>query len=428
MADDKKDIYKLTLEDLVHSMTGTGAPAAYYYNQLKTIDELLERDKIREKDGFPRKIRLGRLIKPGKGGKNSIIMVPTTVEEKFYHGDVPVKKSDQESDSQGEGDGQDQMAGTGDGDEGDIIGEAPIHQEGPGDGGAGQGDGEGHDITSHAYDLGKILTEKLQLPNLKDKGKKKTFTRFKYDLTDKNRGFGQVLDKKATLKRIIRTNQSLGRLDDPASIDTTRFLIDPRDRVYRILSREKDYESQALIFFLRDYSGSMYGKTTEVVISQHLMIYSWLTYQYENRVETRFILHDSEAKEVPDFYTYYNLSIAGGTYIASAYKLVNELVKKEGLARDYNIYIFHGTDGDDMDSQGDEALEEMREMLTYASRIGITVVSSGYRDPGNTTVESYMGDSGLLREKKDLLRLSSIPESADERTIIDGIKDLVSEE
>jgi len=33
--------------------------------QLQTMDELLARDKQREKDGFPRRIRIGRLIRPG---------------------------------------------------------------------------------------------------------------------------------------------------------------------------------------------------------------------------------------------------------------------------------------------------------------------------------------------------------------------------
>ena len=40
-----------------------------------------------------------------------------------------------------------------------------------------------------------------------------------------------------------------------------------------------------------------------------------LLYQYAMQVETRFILHDTEAKEVPDFYTYYNSKVAGGTQV-----------------------------------------------------------------------------------------------------------------
>jgi hypothetical protein len=52
---------------------------------IKSLDELLERDRQREEDGFPRKIRMGRLVKPGRGGKGKVVVVPTTVEEKFIH-------------------------------------------------------------------------------------------------------------------------------------------------------------------------------------------------------------------------------------------------------------------------------------------------------------------------------------------------------
>ena len=61
------------------------SPQSTYINRLRSIDELLDRDKQREKDGFPRKIQVGRLVKPGKGDKEKIVVVPTTVEEKFLH-------------------------------------------------------------------------------------------------------------------------------------------------------------------------------------------------------------------------------------------------------------------------------------------------------------------------------------------------------
>ena len=311
-------------------------PRAGYTSNIRSLDELLERDRLREKDGFPRKIQVGRLIKPSRG-ESKVVVVPTTVEEKLIHDPRFEPEEDGEEGASG---------GTGEGEEGDVIGEQPVRPEGEsGEGGAGQGEGGAHEIESSAYDLGKILTEKFELPNLKEKGKKRSLTRYTYDLTDRNRGFGQVLDKKATLRKILETNIGLGRVGDPADIDTSDFLVAPDDRVYRILSREKDYESQALVFFVRDYSGSMMGKATELVCSQHVMIYSWLLYQYERQVETRFILHDTDAREVKDFYTYYNSRVAGGTRVAAALGLVNEIVEQESLARDYNIYVFHGTDG-----------------------------------------------------------------------------------
>ena len=397
------------------------SPILSYQAQLGTLDELMERDSQREQDGFPRKIRIGKLVKPSKGGAaKKVVVVPSTVEEKFVH--------DPNFKQQEEGGGG--AGGSGDGEEGEVIGEQPVRpQEGEGEGtGPGGGDGENHEIESNAYDLGKVLTEQFQLPNLKNKGKKRSLTRYTYDLTDLNRGFGQILEKKATLRKIIQTNIALGRIrGEGADIDPDDFLVSPRDKVYRILSREKDFESQAMIFFLRDYSGSMSGKPTDVVVSQHVMIYSWILYQYAGQVESRFILHDTEAKEVDDFYTYYNSRVAGGTKVSSAFKMVNEIVQKENLAKDYNIYVFHGTDGDDWDTEGKEALPEIEHMLTYANRLGVTIAENSYGPGGESEVEKYLKKSGLLEKKPGLIRLDVMSENDDEPRIIEGIRKLISE-
>ena len=413
------DDLKLTLPNSVYEYDDLSAlqsviPLHGSYNaSIHSIDDLLERDKQREEDGFPRKIQVGRMIKPGRGGKDKIVVVPTTVEEKFIH-DSSFKPSE-----------EDPSGGSGEGEEGEVIGEQPVRGE-SGEGGAGEGGGGQHEIESSAYDLGKVLTEQFELPNLKDKGKKRSLTRYTYDMTDRHRGFGQILDKKATLRKIVETNISLGRLPDIENIDPTRFLIAPHDKIYRILSREKDYESQALVFFLKDYSGSMLGKPTELVVSQHVLIYSWLLFQYARQVETRFILHDTDATEVPDFYTYYNSEVAGGTKVASAYRLVNEIVEKEGLVRDYNIYVFHGTDGDDWDSDGKETLPELERMLSFSNRVGITIASYSAGAGKKSTVETYINGSRLQEQKPDLLRLDVMEESADEARLIEGIKKLIS--
>jgi uncharacterized sporulation protein YeaH/YhbH (DUF444 family) len=387
-----------------------------YAAGLRSLDELLERDRQREKDGFPRKIQVGRLIKPGKGGKGKVVVVPTTVEGKFIH-DRTFRPTD---------DGE-QSGGTGEGEEGEVIGEQPVRvPEGAGEGEAGKGEGEAHEMESSAYDLGRILTEKFELPNLKEKGKKRSFTLYTYDLTDRHRGSGQILDKKATLRKIIESNLHLGNIPDPAAIDPSGFLVSPRDRVYRILSREMDYESQAMVFFLRDYSGSMAGKATELVVTQHVLIYSWLLYQYARQVESRFILHDTEAKEVPDFYTYYNSRVAGGTKVSTAFKLVNEIVQQENLVKDYNIYVFHGTDGDDWDPEGGDTIPELKKMLGYASRVGVTIAEHPYMGSHNTEVEKYLKNSRLLEQHPALLRLDVMGEDAEEPRLIEGIKKLIS--
>ena len=421
----KYNLQDFRSEKTIYETTdGEVLPGFYKINndpliELQTLDELLERDKKREEDGFPRRIRLGKLIKPTKDKKGKVVVVPTTTEPKFYHDDSITEELDDEE----------QTGGSGEGEEGEVIGEQqPQPQQGEGEGqGAGQGEGAEHEISSNAFDLGKILTEKFQLPNLKIKGRKRAFSKYIYELTDINRRFGQLIEKKLTLKRIVETNILLGRIDPNKPINTEDFIISPDDLVYRIFSQEKDFETQAVVFFLRDYSGSMQGKPTEVVSTQHLFIYSWLIYQYKNNVMSRFILHDTEAKEVPDFYTYYQSQVAGGTHVAPAFKLTEKIISEENLAQDYNIYIFYGTDGDDWDDEGEEFIESLKNLSNITNRIGITVVKNLWGGNGKTNVEQHIEKSNLLQSKPEHLRLDEFSaEEGDEKRIIESIKKLVS--
>jgi uncharacterized protein len=385
---------------------------------LRTLEELLEQDRQREEDGFPRRIRIGKLIRPLQGSKSKVVVVPVTSEPKLYHDDSVTE------------DGEGSTGGSGSGEEGEVIGEQPAQPK-PGEGegqGAWQGEGAAHDISQEAFDLGRVITEKFNLPNLKSKGSKRALSRIVYDLTDRNRGVGQVLDKKATLRRIVETNILLGNIREGEPFDPGDLLINPLDHVYRVMSSEKDFESQAAVFFLRDYSGSMQGDPTEVVTTQHLLIYSWLMYQYSNQVMTRFILHDTEAKEVPDFYTYHRSQVAGGTRVAPAFQLVNRIVMEEHLARDYNIYVFHGTDGDDWDEDGKELQEALEVMLGYVNRVGITVARNSWSAARQeTTVERTIEKGGLVKGKPALFRIDSFDAAGvSEERIIDSIRRLIS--
>lgn len=377
------------------------------FSALETMDELLKRDEQREKDGFPRKIKTRRILVG-----NKVISIPYVEEEQLIHGEFEPKKLKKfaQFDDEEEGEDLGENVGHGEGEVGDVIGEIPI-------GGAGVGGGPepGTEPGPHQeeiYETGKRLIEKYHLPNLKEKGKKVPVDEPAYDLTDRFRGSGQILDKKETLKRIIKTNILLGRLgkDKP---DTSKLIVGPRDKVYRVLSREKQYKSQAVVFFLRDYSGSMWGEPTRVIVEQHLMLYGWLMVQYEKLVIPRFIVHDTEAQEVP-VEKYFRLAAGGGTLIPSGYKKIIEIIESEGLERDYNIFVFQGTDGEDFDD-GKLAIPLIQKILTYVNRMGVCVLKHSFwreedeedEEDRETQFEQYVKRGNFLTQR-ELFRMHTM--------------------
>ncbi|HOU82449.1 MAG TPA: DUF444 family protein [Bacteroidales bacterium] len=390
-------------------------PSQDRITSLETLEDLLKRDEQREKDGFHRRIRLGKFIKPLGDNKNKVIVVPTTTEPKFYHDESMLPE---------------ETGGSGEGEEGQVIGKQRVRPtEGEGEGqGAGQGEGAEHEIVANAFNLGKILTEKFQLPNIKQKGKKRSLTKFSYELTDINRRQGQLVEKKSTLRKIVKTNLLLGNINPNEPIDTSKLLVTNDDMVYRLVSKERDYDTQAVVFFVRDYSGSMEGKPTEAITSQHLMIYSWLVYQYQYRVETRFIVHDTEPREVTNFTDYFQLQVAGGTRIAPAFQKVYEIIQRDQLAKEYNIYIFYGTDGDDWDTDGKELNENLIRLFPISARIGFTIAKNSWSLNQDTTLEKNLKNYHIAEKYHKEFRMDSFDaDNIDENRLIESIKILVED-
>jgi hypothetical protein len=66
-------------------------------------------------------------------------------------------------------------------------------------------------------------------------------------------------------------------------------------------------------------------------------------------------------------------------------------------------------------------------MLTYASRVGITVVTRPNAPPEGTEVVKYLKNSRLLEREPRLIRLDTLGEDANEPRLIEGIRQLTSE-
>jgi hypothetical protein len=82
----------------------------------------------------------------------------------------------------------------------------------------------------------------------------------------------------------------------------------------------------------------------DVVRNESFWINTWLRHQYKG-VVTRFIVHDAEAREV-DEHTFFHTRESGGTRISSAYQLAADLIETECPPSEFNLYLFHFSDGD----------------------------------------------------------------------------------
>jgi len=93
-----------------------------------------------------------------------------------------------------------------------------------------------------------------------------------------------------------------------------------------------------------DVSGSMGDEQKEIVRNESFWINTWLKSQYKG-IETRYIIHDADAREV-DEHTFFHTRESGGTRISSAYALAARVMHEQFPPSDWNVYMFHFSDGD----------------------------------------------------------------------------------
>ncbi len=222
------------------------------------------------------------------------------------------------------------------------VGDPTPGQPGEGDP-AKAGEKEGNhplEIDVSLEDLADILGEELSLPRIENKGKKNiSQKRYKYQSILKN-GPESLRNFKRTYKEALKRQISLGNYtkDKPAVIPWKE------DRRYRSFRVEEKPEASAVIIYMMDVSGSMGDEQKEIVRLTSFWLNTWLKRNYDN-LETRFIIHDAIAREV-DEHTFYHTKESGGTLISSAYKLCEKIMMDSYPFSEWNVYLFHFSDGD----------------------------------------------------------------------------------
>ncbi|WP_242395817.1 DUF444 family protein [Anaeromyxobacter oryzisoli] len=274
----------------------------------------------RIKRNLKKYIQKGEMV--GKKGKDFItIPVPTIDIPHFRFGER----------SQG-------GVGQGDGDAGDPLSPADGQA---GSGQAGRGEGQ-HllEVDVSLEELADILGEELELPRIVPKGKDRIIaTRLRYT--------GISPSGPESLRHFKRTyKQALRRQIASGSYNPRRPVIVPvrEDRRYRTWKQVPLPETNAVVIYMMDVSGSMGDEQKEIVRIESFWIDTWLRKHYKG-LEARYIIHDAVAREV-DRETFFHTRESGGTMISSAYKLAVDLIESEYAPTAWNIYPFHFSDGD----------------------------------------------------------------------------------
>jgi hypothetical protein len=276
------------------------------------------RGKIKE--NLRKYISQGELI--GRKGKQTVsIPLPQIDIPRFRHGEK-----------------QQGGVGQGDGEVGDSLGQGEPQ---PGTGEAGDRPGE-HllEVDVSMDELAEILGEELELPNIEPKGKEKIVAWKDRYTGIRQTGPESLRHFRSTFKRALRRQISMG------TYDPARPIIVPirADKRYRSWRTEPLPQSNAVIIYMMDVSGSMGDEQKEIVRIESFWLDTWLRSQYQG-IEARYIIHDAMAKEV-DRDTFFRTRESGGTMISSAFKLCAKMINDEYPPSEWNIYPFHFSDGD----------------------------------------------------------------------------------
>ncbi len=267
------------------------------------------------------------------------------------------------------GDNNDAGVGKGEGKVGDSVGD----EGGMGPGGLGEGQ---HvlEVDVSLDELADILGEELKLPRIQPKGKHRlTSERDRYSGVRQS-GPESLRHFKRTFRRALR-RQIMSGLYNP---DSPRIIFERRDKVYRSWKTILSPQSNAVIIYMMDVSGSMGDEQKELVRLEAFWIDAWLRRNYQG-IESRYIVHDVRAGEV-DRETFFRIREDGGTRISSAFRLARELIESHYAPSEWNVYLFHFSDGDNSsESDSRECCTIMREhLLPVLNLFGYCQVASAY--------------------------------------------------
>lgn len=131
--------------------------------------------------------------------------------------------------------------------------------------------------------------------------------------------------------------------------------------------------TQAVMFCIMDVSGSMDESKKELAKRFFILLYLFLTRNYE-KIDLVFIRHHTSAKEVNEEEFFYSRE-TGGTVVSSALDLTYEIIQKRYPSAMWNIYVAQASDGDNWNADSphcaDILLRDIMPFVQYYAYVEI---------------------------------------------------------
>lgn len=236
-------------------------------------------------------------------------------------------------------------------------------------------------------ELVEIMFEDLELPYMD----RKHLREIEIEHQNRRRGYRKKgvrvhLDKRRTARSRLKRRKATHRREEESL--ESRFPFHNDDLIYTHRVVETRRESNAVVFCIMDTSGSMDTMKKYLARSFFFLLYQFLITKYQ-RVETVFIAHHTEAKEVTEE-EFFQKGESGGTFISSGYLRALEIIQQRYHPSLWNIYVFHCSDGDNFEADNAAALQAAGQIAEIANLFGygeVKPLGSGYY--GNSMIQFF---------------------------------------
>lgn len=279
---------------------------------------------------------------------------------------------------------------------GDRI-KRPSGGDAGGGGSQASNDGEGEDdfiFQLSREEFLELYFEDLELPDLvkKDLARLSTFKLVRAGIATSGiptninvvRSMRQATGRRIALaspykRKLKAAEEALARLENSSEAERLEILqlksdieflkrkinavpfIDTFDLRYNHRVKIPTPATAAVMFCIMDVSGSMDEAKKDIAKRFFILLYLFLTKNYE-KIELVFIRHHTSAKEVNEEEFFYSRE-TGGTVVSSALELLHTVIQHRYPSSAWNIYVAQASDGDNWNADSPYCQELLQEKI-----------------------------------------------------------------